>query len=105
MYILVHTYIGEKKGEKPGKTMLTVFCNLLADGRAPLHLQPLLGGANGVALHKDAKPVAPSTATGGTSQRPSADGRPACSGEVWRRLVGKCLLSTEKQNLIDCMNW
>ena len=56
---------------------------MLADGRAPGGLRPYLGGAKGTALAKLNK------ATG------EEDVRPVCTGEVFRRLVGKALLKIE----------
>eukprot|EP00973_Karenia_brevis_P001157 157445-Karenia_brevis.AAC.1 len=44
-----------KKGEKPSLTLVTHLCNVLADGLAPDHLRPYIGGANGFAHRKDSK--------------------------------------------------
>ena len=46
--------IGDK-GDKPGQGVVTQFCILLANGRAPRALRPYLGGANGFAAKKEAK--------------------------------------------------
>ena len=83
----VKQIIGDK-GEKRGIGSITQLCNLLADGQAPPKLAPFLAGANGNAMDKKSK-------TG------EQDARPVCSGDYWRRLVGKALLSTELENLRD----
>ena len=79
---------GEGDANTPFIHVLTGFANLLADGQAPAHMQAYVGGARGTALRKVSK-------TGG------ADVRPVCSGEAFRRLVGKALLATEIQTLRD----
>ena len=75
-----------EKGDKPAATLLTGLCNLLVSGRAPNCLRPYVGGAKGTALKKTAKDG-------------SDDARPACSGKVIRRLVGKALTLTEIDSL------
>jgi hypothetical protein len=74
--------VGEAGPGKQGLSLLTSFLNLLADGRAPTHLQAYIGGARGTALDKKSK-------------QGEQDARPICSGEVWRRVVGKALLAGE----------
>ena len=84
-----------KKGDKPGIAPITVFCNLLADGQAPMGVQPYLGGANGFAFEKESKASqAESVEAAGSATLAGGrkDARPVCSGEVWRRVVGKALL-------------
>jgi len=74
-----------KKEDRPGLRLVTEFCNLLADGQAPQALRSFFGGANGFAFRKEAKD--------GVSED---DARPVCSGEVWRRVVGKALFRSEE---------
>ena len=81
----VKQVIGEE-GDKPGIGVITSMCTLLANGLAPKKLAPFIGGATGTALDK-------------TSKTGEQDARPVCSGEFWRRLVGKVLLGTEMENL------
>ena len=78
--------MGAKNGKKSGIIVATAFCNLLADGCAPPELRPFLGGAVGHAVKK-------------ISKDGEEDARPVCCGEVWRRIVGKALLSTETDAL------
>ena len=95
------------KGDKASIVPLTEFCNLLANGHAPIGVQPFLAGANGFAFQKDSKSqqaeameTSDSSLTrGSTPCQP--DARPVCCGEVWRRLVGKALLDGEKGTLVD----
>ena len=61
-------------------------------------LQPYIGGANGFGLEKDSKAAAAETAEAPNNLK-CKDVRPVCSGDVWRRVVGKSLLSTESSNL------
>ncbi|CAE8723859.1 unnamed protein product, partial [Polarella glacialis] len=94
--------IGEK-ADKPGLALITRFCNLLADWQAPSGVCPYLAGANGFALEKEAK--ATRAEAGGTTDASMApqngiDARPVCSGEVWRRVVGKALLASERDALL-----
>ena len=72
---------------------MTEFCNLLADGRAPRAVRPFFGGANGFAFRKEAKTTAAVATAAGD------DARPVCSGEVWRRVVGKALFRSEESAL------
>lgn len=100
---LLKQIIGSK-GDRPGITPITSFCNLLADGQAPIYVQPFLAGANGFAFTKESKQSqAEASEADQSSVAPDtdADARPVCSGEVWRRLVGKALLNTEKDSLLD----
>eukprot|EP00973_Karenia_brevis_P058406 8133676-Karenia_brevis.AAC.1 len=62
-------------------------CNLLANAQAPNELQAFIGGAMGFAMSKESK------------EPGRLDARPVCCGEVWRRLVGRALLSTEADAL------
>ena len=95
------------KGDKASIVPLTEFCNLLADGQAPIGVQPFLAGANGFAFQKESKTeqaeameASESSLTrGSTPCQP--DARPVCCGEVWRRLVGKAVLDGEKGTLVD----
>ena len=84
----IRQIVGDK-GTKPGITIITRFCNLLANGDAPDELRPYLGGAVG---HAGKKPSKDEMATASSTD---SDIRPLCAGEYWRRLVGKCLLQTE----------
>ncbi len=77
-----------KLGDRQCVPLVVAFANLLANGEAPRKLAPYLGGATGTALDK-------------VSKSGEQDARPVCSGEYWRRLVGKALLSTEVGNLRD----
>lgn len=77
--------VGEQ-ADKPIIALITSLCNILANGEAPRGLQSILGGARGTAFNK-------------TSKTGEVDARPVCSGEVWRRLVGKALLRTEMEAL------
>ena len=62
-------------------TQLTAVVNILAQGRAPAAVAPVLAGAGLVALPKP---------TGGV--------RPIAVGEVLRRLTGKCLMAMVKED-------
>ncbi len=75
-------------GDRQCVPLIVAFVNLLANGQAPRKLSPYLGGATGTALDK-------------VSKSGEQDARPVCSGEYWRRLVGKALLGTEVANLRD----
>ncbi len=75
-----------QKGDASCVSVFTAFVNMLANGEAPRALAPYLGGAVGTAQDKVSK-------TG------EQDARPTCAGECWRRLVSKCMLSTELDNL------
>ena len=46
--------IGEKR-DKPGLSLITRFCSLLADGQAPDGVRPFIAGANGFAFEKEIK--------------------------------------------------
>ncbi|CAE8604691.1 unnamed protein product, partial [Polarella glacialis] len=92
-----------EKADKPGLALITRFCNLLADGQAPSGVRSYLAGANGFALEKEAK--ATRAEAGGTTDASMApqngiDARPVCSGEVWRRVVGKAFLASERDALL-----
>ena len=81
------------KADRPGLRLVTELCNLLADGRAPREVRPFFGGANGFAFRKEAK-------TNAAADAPADDdARPVCSGEVWRRVVGKALFRSEESTL------
>jgi hypothetical protein len=71
--------------------IMTTFANLLADGRAPTELAPWIAGANGHAFRKKTKL--------GADPARTLDPRPVCTGEAWRRLVGKALLGTESDTI------
>ena len=94
---LFRQIIGDE-GTKPGIVLITQLCNVRANGSAPEHLRPYLGGANGFASAKDPKAKAAEHAEV-SANGPLRDARPVCSGEVWRRIVGKALLATESENL------
>ena len=61
---------------------------MLANGQAPKQLRPFIGGANGFAFLKESKPDVNGVV--------HEDARPVCSGDVWRRVVGKALFSSEE---------
>ena len=61
---------------------LTDVVNLLADGRAPLFLQPFLAGGVSIALAK-----------------PNQGVRPLCCGDPLRRLVAKCFCMAGKDEI------
>ena len=100
----VRQIVGDK-ADRPGLCVIARFANHLANGLAPRAMRPYLGGANGFALHKDRKisqaEEAEAAANGAAFPHNDTDIRPVCCGEVWRRIVGKALLSTETQNLSD----
>eukprot|EP00973_Karenia_brevis_P063840 8875285-Karenia_brevis.AAC.1 len=80
------------KGDKPGLTLITQLCNVLADGMAPDALRPFMGGANGFSLSKESKAAKVENAEAGANRLgkcEAPDVRPVCCGEVWRRVVGK----------------
>ena len=58
----------------------TALCNILAKGDAPLTLAPFIAGANLTALPKKDNGI-----------------RPVAVGEVWRRLIAKCLCHLYKE--------
>ena len=80
------------KADRPGLRLVAELCNLLADGQAPRALRPFFGGANGFAFRKEAKANAAGEAAAGE------DARPVCSGEVWRRVIGKALFRSEESS-------
>ena len=66
-----------ERGEVPGLVAsITEVVRILANGRAPREVAPLLAGANLTALEKEGKP---------------GEHRPVAVGETWRRLVAKIL--------------
>ena len=83
--------MGAKQTDR-GLRLVAELCNLLADGQAPRALRPFFGGANGFALRKEAKANAAGEAAAGE------DARPVCSGEVWRRVIGKALFRSEESS-------
>ena len=60
----------------------------LSLGQAPKKLRPFIGGASGFAFRKCSKPNADGVV--------EEDARPVCSGDVWRRVVGKALFRSEE---------
>ena len=75
--------------------VMTLFVNLLLDGRAPRAVAPWLAGAAGYAFQKRAKRTAQDE--GATEGRLGV--RPVCCGEAWRRIACKAILSTEKETI------
>ena len=88
------------KGGRPGIVPFTFFCNLLADGRAPIGVQPYMGGANGFAFEKESK-TNEAELSEARSGAVVPDARLVCSGELWRRIISKAMLASEKCALLD----
>ena len=76
------------KEDRDGLHPVTDMANLLANGQAPKKLRPFIGGASGFAFRKCSKPNADGVV--------EEDARPVCSGDVWRRVVGKALFRSEE---------
>ena len=69
------------------------FVQLLADGLAPLHLRPWLGGGQLIGIGK----VDPQ----GNPIPLDQDARPIVMGVTWRKVVFKCTLASDKIGIRD----